>query len=65
MTEQQAIQILEHAGWIEVNCDKGYRFDRRGKILHLDNGTFYASTGFGVELKLLEALAILCKITEG
>jgi hypothetical protein len=63
--EELAIDVLGKAGWVQINCDQGYRFDRRGKVLHLENGTFFASTGFGVELTLLEALATLCKITEG
>ena len=43
MTEQQAIKTLTNAGWVELQCDKGYKFEKGSKILAIKKAVLSAT----------------------
>jgi hypothetical protein len=65
MTEQQAIQILEHAGYTQCNIKSGCKFKKPSNVIVVSYGSVWLNGMVVLEETILEALATLCRITEG
>lgn len=66
MTEKQAINTLEDAGWHELKLYGGdFFFEKENQYIHLYNGFVRITGAFALNSTQLEAILTLCRLTEG